>query len=678
MPHGSSTQSKIKALWSGFQVEPRQDAAPTDSSYVVTFLALLVGTVALVATGQWYTRIDGEEQNRGALFLAGGLALFVLAYWMYRKRAVPPWLGAISTRLRMTPVQLIVWVLALSGATVTHTLAGNQWKMINPIAASSVWLITLGLVALGSYRIVATETRVLPGPRWSIYEIGSLLALFVFALCVRAIANGDIPHALSGDEGSAGLAAVDILQGRINNPFIVSWFSFPSLYFVVPAISIAIGGQNYEALRMPSAVAGALTVVGLYWFARPLFGRAVAGLGAAVLAALSFHIHFSRIGLNNIWDGFFAVYVLGMFWRGWHTGRRGYFVAAGLLLGLSQYFYTSARILPVIMLAWLAWTALVNRSNIRQRLPELIVMGLVTLIIFLPLGLYFLERPDEFMAPMNRVSIFAGGWFERASQDLGKPAWQLVADNFKNAALAFTTVPMRAWYSSSKPMLLNLPAAFFILGLVVTLFDFRDQRHGLLWLWLLSVICTGALTESTPAGQRYVIGAPVAALFVAISLGTITQWVIDVWPRGRASAWGMAVAVLAIIMALDLHFYFADYSPGAGQGDTNTQVATALAKYLADYPAGAQVFFFGPPRMGYAGFSTVPFLAPQVTGHDVVEALTAPPDQLAVSATTAFVFLPERATEAAWVEQRYPQGTYRWFRAADRTPLFLLYEIKRH
>ena len=76
-------------------------------------------------------------------------------------------------------------------------------------------------------------------------------------------------------------------------------------------------------------------------------------MSAALLAALAFHIHFSRIGLNNIWDGVFVVFILGLFWRGWQTERRWYFNAAGVMLGLSQYFYSGARLIPLILLSWL-------------------------------------------------------------------------------------------------------------------------------------------------------------------------------------------------------------------------------------------------------------------------------------------------------------------------------------
>ncbi|MBM2848562.1 MAG: glycosyl transferase, family 39, partial [Anaerolineales bacterium] len=343
---------------------PAASAFNPELSHRIALIVLLLSAVGLMALGQQIFIRAPETRVTGLPFIVGGVGLFVLGRHLYLTRALPNWLNALSARLRITPFQLILLLLAGMSAYAARFFAGNDAKMLNPLAAVASWLAALGLVMTGSYdfgagRNSSAVSEVL-GPSWSRREMFAMAALMIFAFLVRAVANGEIPHVLTGDEGSAGLAAVDILEGRFNNPFIVSWFSFPSLFFFAPAVSIGIWGQTYEALRLPSAFAGALTVGGLYWLARPMFGRGVAGVSAAMLATLNFHVHFSRIGLNNIWDGLFAVLALGMLWRGWLSGRRSYFVGAGFLVGLSHYFYTSATVVPLMMLAWLTLATAVN------------------------------------------------------------------------------------------------------------------------------------------------------------------------------------------------------------------------------------------------------------------------------------------------------------------------------
>jgi hypothetical protein len=133
------------------------------------------------------------------------------------------------------------------------------------------------------------------------------------------------------------------------------------------------------------------------------------------------------------------------------------------------------------------------------------------------------------------------------------------------------------------------------------------------------------------------------------------------------------VTVIAA-MGADLRFYFAEYVPNGGFGDPNTQIATQLGHFLESFPAGSEAYFFGAPRMGYYGFSTVPYLAPQVTGIEVVEPLQSPPEWQ-LTGPAVFVFLPERESELALVQQRYPGGELVPFAARDGNPLFVIYKL---
>jgi 4-amino-4-deoxy-L-arabinose transferase-like glycosyltransferase len=660
-------------------------AMPTvdrELNYRIVLVEASLSAVGFTALGQQIFTGAPETRLEGLPFILVGVALFVLVWYLHGRRTLPTWFDGLSLRMRLLPFQLTLLPLALGCSYVARVFAGNDALMKNPLAAVICWIIAVGLVIAGTYpaggRREAGNNLAMVGESWRRWELIAVGGLFVFAFGVRVFNNGGIPAALTGDEGSVGLAAVSYVEGHFNNPFIVSWFAFPSFFFTLPATAIAFLGHTYAALRLPSAVAGALTVVGLYWLARPMFGRMTAGISATLLAVLNFHIHFSRIGLNNIWDGLFLVFTLGLLWRGWQTGGRLHFIAAGLLVGLSQFFYSSAAALPLIILAWLALNAITGWHDTRQHLPDLFSMALVAVVVYLPLGLYFLSHPDDYFAPINRVTILNNGWLDMASRSTGLRPWQLLINNYRDSALAFTSLPLRAWYDSGKPMLLALPATLFIFGVVLAVFNLRDRRYWLLLLWLASAISVGALTENTPAAQRYIIGAPVAVLLAGIALAAMAGWVIDVWPRWRGMTYGAVMAVLVVSAWSDLSFYFGEYALKGGQGDGNTQVAGALGQYLKTYPAGSQVFFFGPPRMGYSGFSTLPYLAPQVHGQDVAEVLTAPPDWSITDArAAAFVFLPERETELAFVSQRYPGGASKSFYNRDGLPLFLVYEIIR-
>ena len=121
--------------------------------------------------------------------------------------------------------------------------------------------------------------------------------------------------------------------------------------------------------------------------------------------------------------------------------------------------------------------------------------------------------------------------------------------------------------------------------------------------------------------------------------------------------------------------YFGDHSVNQRFGDNNTETATALGYYLADQEPGLQVFFFGPPRMGYTSLSTVPYLAPLAVGHDVIEPVASSPEW-DLSGPTEFIFLPERQAELDLVRQRYPDGNQVSVRGNHDVLLFVSYKVE--
>jgi 4-amino-4-deoxy-L-arabinose transferase-like glycosyltransferase len=656
---------------------PPSDPPEGDPGFRLTFAVSLASAVAFVILGQFIYSLDEQNHLRGVVLIALGLALFVLARLTYAKREDPRWLRGFAGRLGLQPFQLILILPGLGAATATRWLAGEEPMMSHPWLALLAYLGGLAVLVVGWRRRQspqeAQEASPL-GPPWTRPEIWLFVALAAFAFFIRAFGNGSIPAALNGDEGGSGLAAVEFARGRFNNPFIMGWYSFPSMYFTLPALSIAIGGQNYAALRMPSAIAGALAVMGLYWMARPMFGRGTAFFSAALLSTLNLHLHFSRIGLNNIWDAFFAVLAVGVFWRGWRTGRRGYFILAGLLVGLSQYFYASSRLVPLILLAWLIVRIATDWKHARRRLPDVLAMWCIAIAVVLPLAMYYVAHPDTFMAPLERFSILSNNWLTTVAAEQSRPVWLILLLNFRDAALGFTAKPLVAWFQSGNPLLQPIPAGLFLMGVLLAFLNIRDATSWLLLLWLAGVTAIGGLTVDPPGSQRYVIGAPVAALMAGIAVQTIAHWVSEVFPRRRTWTYGLATVLVIVAMGADLQFYFGEYVPNEGFGDPNTQVASQLGHFLEGFPSGSEAYFFGAPRMGYYGFPTIPFMAPQVTGIEVEEPLESPPDWR-LTGPTAFVFLPERESEMALVRERYPDGGLVRFLDRDGSLLFIVYEV---
>ena len=635
-------------------------------------VAVLLASGLLLFIGRALTKdLNESEIIVAQMYSALGLGLFVLAAVGFNRKQIPfrldRTLGAAAEWLDISKAQVILLALAPMLAMGGWLAAGEGRLMRQPQLAVFLWLLGIFFLAAGSltHRPNLSE-RLRPTREWAI-----VAAVLVAALLLRGIATAQFPWLLTGDEASGGLSALEFTNGERNNIFGLAWLSFPALYFYLQSVSIQLLGQTTEALRITSAIAGALTVVALYWFLKQAFGRWVALTGSILLAASHFHIHFSRIGLNNVWDGLFVAFISGALWWGWTKNNRIGYILAGLGFGLAQYFYASSRLLFLLFPIWVALSAARDWAGFRARLNHLVIMALSTLVITLPLAMYYLGHIPDFYAPMSRVS-YLGDTLRFDVIATGKAPAELLAGQFLTSALAFTSANLRHWYIPETPILLPLSATLFLMGVVLLLLNFRKPAELWLILWLAGAIAIGALSESTPAAQRYVFAAPAVAATMGLALVRMGQWLIESWPSARPAVVAIVGIVVAIACWVDLSFYFGDYSANKRFGDLNTETAIAVAQMLDEREPGVEVYFFGG-RMGYYSHSSIPYLASHANGHDVLQPLSEPPNW-ELRGPTVFVFLPERSSELAMVQERYPGGNV--FQESGRdADLYVAYEL---
>ena len=635
--------------------------------------AFLIAGAFFAALGQALLPLLEPAFRWRAIGLTGlGLALFAVSVGGLVKGRLP-WpfrqmVAAFAGWLVISPWQAVVLALAPLFSLAAWLAAGDRWLMNLPTFAVGAWLLAMILILVGSRRGEQPMWK----PRWPKAEVIAFLGILLAACFLRVLWLEDIPWLFTGDEGSSGISAVDFLQGRQNNIFVMGWFSFPSMYFFVESMAIRVFGQTIFAARLPAAIAGTLTAAGLYVFARAAFGRWVALASMAYFAAFPIHVHFSRAGLNNIWDALTLVVVSAGLWLAWERNHLALFALAGLALGLGQYFYPTSRGLYAILLAWFVTAAIFDRRRLRQRLAGVAVMILASITAVLPLLLFYAQHPNEYLAPFVRVSIF-GGWMRVALQESQGRWWLVLWDQFRSSALAFGGVFLRGHYNAA-PMLLPVATSLFLLGTALAAFQLPAMQHAWILIWLTAAVATGALSQSPPSSQRYLFAAPAVAVLVALPVVQGVRWISGIWPRARPWMAAAGAICLAALIWADLSFYFGVYS-GAGRfGDRNTEVANRVAEYLSEHEPGIRVYFAGAPRMGYYTHKTIRFLVPASIGVDISSPLAAPPDYPLIG-PTAFIVLPERSSDLDYIRRSYPNGSLELVDARDGTPLFYGYYV---
>ena len=539
------------------------------------------------------------------------------------------WFGISTWRFALVVMGLLFSILV-------HYAAGELILMNSPLIAWASWILSIGLVIGGAWQIGG------PGlaSRQNILLAGA--GLFVLAYLFRGFTPEYYPVIFSGDEASSGNVGVNILAGTFNNPFAMGWFSFPGLYFFIPAGSIMIFGQTVSALRIPSIIAGALTVGFTYVTARALYGKWTGLLAALLLTGFQVHINFSRMGLNNIWDGLFFITVIGAVWYAWERENRNAFLLAGFGLGLSQYFYVTSHALLVLIPVWLFIIPLFEREKFKRLLPGILLMALTALVVVLPLAWFYAHHPREFLAPMSRVG---------APGPLLESLWL--------GMQSFTRLPLWGWWYLSNMPFLGAPVAeLFLIGIVFLLIKLRESRNILMVLWLILFVFIGGFSIEVPSPQRYVAVMPACMIVAALSLTRLAGMLEKANPKIIPYSRTLLVLLVLYISIKDAVYYYTEYTQFTRYylSETNGMVAQQLGKFLQTQPQDTQVVFFGEPRMGYYSIPSTQFLAPKITGVDMLEPWGSPANPQPDSDHLVFVFLPANRDEIARVQADFPGG----------------------
>jgi hypothetical protein len=655
---------------SGADTERRQLAG------AMVFLGFAFGFLSLYL----HKDLPAENGNAYLPFLAFGLFSFMggmyLASRLDRKAFFDPALDWLAVKTGIRPGQSVCLVSGVVFAILATVAAGTESQMISPPVAIVSWLAGIGLTVFGGWHFAPRGERKPISKEALYWAAGLTLAAFL----LRAVLIGQIPVMLTGDEGSTGIDALQFRLGGIDNPFgIFGWHPFPALYFFIESLGIALFGRTAEALRYPSALAGALTVGALYLLVRAMYSHRHALAAAAILAALHLHMHFSRLGVMNVWDGLWYLITLGSLWYGWHTGKRAYWILAGLGLGFGQYFYATTRTLFIAVPLWLLAATVFDRGGWRRNLRNLLPALAPLAAVLLPLAWYVGTHMDQYLADVKTNSIL-GPWMEIAVRDMQLPVWRILLKQLGLGFGGFFSVNLSFWYRPDTPILRTLPAVFFVFGLAILVLRLRETRTWIPLLWLAAYGMIVSLSESAPAAQRLPGVGPACALVVGFGAVEFASILTNLFP---ARKWLLTAAAAALVgyMALDdLRFYFFTYTPQSaylGRYDfvgRGGEVAKQLVLQLKERPGTWQVVFLNNELMGFFSDPALRFLSPNAVWMDLYNTWGSSDNPPIPDGNLFVVIMPGREEEIPQIQEDYPGGNFGEVFATDGSLLYSYYE----
>ncbi len=369
------------------------------------------------------------------------------------------------------------------------------------------------------------------------YKFCLLFIILIIAAFLRLYnltpTNGGLPPGLYPDEaidGNNALEGFKVFYPENNGREGL----FIDIQAVFLKVLMPLNGDNPEPwmLRIVSVVFGILTVLGVYFLAKELFNglrenEILALLSSFFLAVSFWHINFSRISFRAIMAPAFLVWGLFLLLKALNQTKNNFqfsifnfqsisknflllSIIGGLIYGLGFHSYIAYRATPLLILIVLSIYWLQNKEKVVRKKIILVASGytLMAIIVFAPLGIYFLKNPADFFGRTGQLSITHSA---SPLKDLGL--------NILKTAAMFNFVGDSNWrhnYAGRPELFLPVGILFLIgmfMGLKILFKKTPKEEHSLACVVLFSWLIIAALpvvisNEGIPHALRSLLMIP--------------------------------------------------------------------------------------------------------------------------------------------------------------------------
>jgi len=426
-----------------------------------------------------------------------------------------------------------------------------------------------------------------------------LLLIILIAIFFRFFQLSSIPPGLYHDEAINANDAFFSLKNANYSIFYPENNGREGLFIWLISLSFSVFGTSIWALKFIPAIIGTLAVIGLYLLTKELFSlsanykpRAVniALLSSFFLAISFWHVNFSRIGFRAILVPFLLTYSFYFLIKGFRKQSKSSLILSGFAFGLGFYTYTVFR-LAVLLLGTvlLLFYVLYKKENLRKDFFKAVsYILLATLIISIPIGIYYLNNPESFLGRTGQVSVFA--------QE--NPIKAFIQSMLVHLA-SFNFYGDANWrHNFSGNPQLSLPVGIlFLIGIFISfrelISSLKQKNHSLsiihliLISWLLIMTIPAALTyEGIPHALRMIGTIPVAYIFAGIG----GLWTYN-WLSKKTNKKLLITICLLFVVSLTLTQFQKYFITWANRSETKNSFSydyVKIGNYLNSLPEQTQ------------------------------------------------------------------------------------------
>ncbi len=453
------------------------------------------------------------------------------------------------------------------------------------------------------------------------------------------------------DEAYKGLDAIAIREYG-ERPVFLNWNAGREalVAYLTAGLSFLTGYSGYT-VRAVEAIAGVATLLFFYLFIRQIFNHKIALLSLFLFTVSKYHIIYSRYGLRVNLILLFETATLYFLARGINAtkNRYTYFVFAGLVGGLGFYTYIAYRIFPLVVLAFLLDRG--NRMKLRANIAPLAAALLVSAVVVAPLAQHYIENRKSFTDRMERTAVWAT---TKKTEPKPLPVLLFISARDTLGMWTFKGDSIERQNVREEPALSSFSTAFFLLGLVLFVANFRKPYSLFFIAYFLIGVLPGILTGLSPHASRNMGALPAAIVFTSFGILVAIRFfsqlpgrvlfmivlagnlitgpvdglfrysaVLDRMGAGRSALWGMDIAETDI-------------------GHLINQVGDGCEAYLSP-----QLFFH----------ATIELLTYKKSEHQLWDSKTVvPKDKIAL------IFLQTTPRNQWWLRDAEGKDFFKWWR----------------
>ncbi len=309
--------------------------------------------------------------------------------------------------------------------------------------------------------------------------------------------------------------------------------------------SAALGmADSVLSVRYVNAALGVLTVVGLYFWTKSLFGRRTALVAAFLIAVSPWAITLSR---NNVpANTAMLVFVCLCFFatKAYRTGRLPYVVSSIALLLVGCFSSRTFWIVPVIFGVLTGIAFVKNRKSpiARKMLVATIVSAVLVSLAFLVLLIIGGKNPATGLNSATLGQLSGNGVLEKA---------KLLVENGANTVGMFFLRGDEDYSTNlgGLPMLNVFVGIMFILGLLVSFVRRQRLAYTFLLTSLVLLLVPGLFASAAPDAYRTSLALPVIMLASGVGVNYLLARWYQMFPvNTTARTLGLSFVVFLLIL----------------------------------------------------------------------------------------------------------------------------------